>query len=308
MPELARTLGLDSILQDNGIPPPYHDFEGVYAKLVSDSRQRHLTQEVERRIDDYFGSLQLPDTPTLYDHLILSLRPKDVIATFNWDPFLCQARTRNRHFAEPPQIYFLHGNMAIGFCPEHCRVRGPRGGKCDCGRPLVPSRLLYLVTRKNYNADKFISGEWEAVKQAMRDAFAITFFGYGAPKTDVEAMDLLRAGWGTPTTRQFEETEIINTADADVLTRTWSDFIHTHHFQIYANFYDSLMARHPRRTCEHLWARLMEGRWPKKANDFPSGASFNDLYRWLQPRLEAELGRRVFIPMIGQVRPPREKK
>jgi cyclic nucleotide-binding protein len=34
-----------------------------------------------------------PELLTLYDHLVLSLRPKDVIATFNWDPFLIPDRT-----------------------------------------------------------------------------------------------------------------------------------------------------------------------------------------------------------------------
>jgi hypothetical protein len=32
--------------------------------------------------------LELPDHPTVYDHLLLSLRKKDAIFTFNWDPFL----------------------------------------------------------------------------------------------------------------------------------------------------------------------------------------------------------------------------
>ena len=40
---------------------------------------------------DYFSSLALPEHPSIYDYLVLGLRPKDVIATFNWDPFLMLA-------------------------------------------------------------------------------------------------------------------------------------------------------------------------------------------------------------------------
>lgn len=287
MANFASTLGLDSLLQNNGVSPPYQDFEGVYTKLIGDPKKQHLIRTIEQIIENYFGSLELPDTPTLYDHLILSLRPKDVIATFNWDPFLCQACVRNCHFTEPPQIVFLHGNAAIGFCPEHPRVRGPRYGHCDCGRPFEASKLLYPVANKNYNADGFISGEWKALKQIMRDAFALTFFGYGAPKTDVEAVDLMRTGWGTPEERKFEETEIIDIKTEGELVQTWSDFIHTHHYQTRTSFYESLAARHPRRTCEHLWARLMEARWPQRV-EFPRAASFDELYAWLRPRLEAE--------------------
>jgi hypothetical protein len=143
------------------------------------------------------------------------------------------------------------------------------------------------VSHKNYNADGFISAEWVALKHFMRHAFALTFFGYGAPKTDVEAVELLRDGWGTSEKRQFEETEIIDTKTEAELVQTWSDFIHTHHYQTRTSFYDSLMARHPRRTCEHLWACLIEARWPQRV-DFPRDASFDELYEWLEPRLVAE--------------------
>ena len=45
-------------------------------------------REIETRVDEYFADLELPGHPTIYDRLVLSLREKDLIATFNWDPFL----------------------------------------------------------------------------------------------------------------------------------------------------------------------------------------------------------------------------
>jgi hypothetical protein len=54
---------------------------------------------------------KLPNEPTIYDHLVLSLRPKDLIATFNWDPFLYQAFVRNGHVGDMPYLAFLHGTM-----------------------------------------------------------------------------------------------------------------------------------------------------------------------------------------------------
>jgi hypothetical protein len=35
--------------------------------------------------------MEIPDHVTLYDELLLTLRSKDLIATFNWDPLLLQA-------------------------------------------------------------------------------------------------------------------------------------------------------------------------------------------------------------------------
>jgi hypothetical protein len=98
----------------------------------------------------------------------------------------------------------------------------------------------------------------------------------------------MRLAWGTSKERAFEEIEMIDKKSEEQLVQTWSDFIHTHHYQTQTTFYDSLMARHPRRSCEHLWARFMEGRWPSKWKEFPRAASFDELYRWLEPRLAAE--------------------
>ena len=51
-------------------------------------------KDLFRSAYDYFAMLRLPDSPTLYDYLILSTM--DIIATFNWDPFLLQAYVCNK--------------------------------------------------------------------------------------------------------------------------------------------------------------------------------------------------------------------
>jgi hypothetical protein len=77
-------VGLAPLLKANHIPPPYDDFEAIYSDAAADSNKSALQKELEERVYDYFSAFELPDEPTLYDHFILSLRPKDVIATFNW--------------------------------------------------------------------------------------------------------------------------------------------------------------------------------------------------------------------------------
>ena len=97
-------IGLANLFAKYGINPPYDDFEGIYSDIVAKPSQAALQREIETIVNDYFCGLALPDEPTLYDHLILSLRPKDVIATFNWDPFLWQAAARNHHFGGAPSL------------------------------------------------------------------------------------------------------------------------------------------------------------------------------------------------------------
>jgi hypothetical protein len=99
----------------------------------------------------------------------------------------------------------------------------------------------------------------------------------------------LKDGWGAVKDRNLEETEIIDIRDEEDLVSTWSPFIHTHHYRIQRSFYDCLIAKHPRRSCEALWACLMECQF-LDGSSFPREASFTELYAWLKPKLLEERG------------------
>jgi hypothetical protein len=133
--------------------------------------------------------------------------------------------------------------------------------------------LLYPVKQKNYQSDPAIKAHWETLKDALSTAWTVTFFGYGAPKTDVEAIALLKEAWGDTERRNLEETEIIDVREESDLRNTWSPFIHSHHFTICRTFYESNIGRHPRRSCEALWARLMDCEFVE-GTSFPIKASF----------------------------------
>lgn len=100
MDNFIELVGLTDLIEY--IPQHLRDtnFEKLYSKLHNDDPQSEIILEIEQRIKDYFGDMKLPAEPTIYDYLILSLRNKDLIATFNWDPFLYQAWIRIRKFTE----------------------------------------------------------------------------------------------------------------------------------------------------------------------------------------------------------------
>ena len=140
---------------------------------------------------------------------VLSLRPKDVIATFK-------------------QLLFLHGNVLAAYC-ERDGIHGQRGAKCSkCGQPLAPGKLLYPVGQKNNESDPAIRSDWETVKYAFKNAFMVTFFGYSAPKSDVGALELLQEAWGDWRQRHLEQVEMIDIKPEDELFETWRPFVHTH--------------------------------------------------------------------------------
>ena len=210
MNDLVKVLELESILARNEVTCAGKNFERIFSELQFSGLKPDLVQIIEEKISNYFKKLSLPNCPTIYDHLVLSLRPKDLIATFNWDPLLSMAYSRNSGKVDLPHVAFLHGNVGIGFCLND-NMMGCVGHFCkECGTKLTPSILLYPATHKNYRDDPQIVGQWQAVENRLSRAYIFTVFGYSAPKTDAEAIELLKQAWGPITNRQHQEIEIID--------------------------------------------------------------------------------------------------
>jgi hypothetical protein len=242
---------------------------------------------LDARLRAYFSILELPPTPTLYDYLVLSLRPKDFIATFNWDPFLLQALKRNSTVCPIPHAAFLHGCVSLGIC-EADMLKAPYPGTCSrCSQELRPSRLLFPVRDKDYDSDLHISGEWSGFQVALEHAFILTIFGYGAPKTDAKAVAIMKTAWAKPDNRELEETEIIDIRPHQELHATWKPFILRQHYRTPAEFSKSTLGRFPRRTCETIWNQFMMLQIPKD-NPAPTGVTLSELQDWHLQLIEKE--------------------
>jgi hypothetical protein len=282
----VETLGLETVLDRAGIGYQGRNFEVIYSELYTKNPHSASIKKINEAVYTYFNNLRLPERPTLYDHLVLSLRSKDLIATFNWDPFLYDAWNRNEDVAPLPKIAYLHGNVRIGYCLEH-RNKGENGMCCpDCGKELTPSQLLYPIAIKNYSNDAFIESEWNLLKLYLKDAFTLTVFGYSAPSTDKEAVDMMNSAWHKKN-RLIERTEVIDTKDKEVLWKQWSPFIVETYFDCYKDFYQSRIPNYPRRTCEALLDTTFYGLWVEN-NPLPVNADFNDLISWIEPLTQAE--------------------
>lgn len=286
---VVEVCGLAPILDSFGISYCGENFEALYSRLITDPAHADCVAALETTIFSYFKRLELPDEPTLYDHLVLSLRAKDVIVTFNWDPFLWQALARVDKQAPTPIPIFLHGNVALGYCRNHRPVTlGWRTNKCGrCQQPLENSTLLYPVAQKDYQSDPFLVDAWSEVQRYLKHTFVFTIFGYSAPDTDIEAKTLLQGGWGNANDRFADKIEIIDIKPVDELKRTWRSFIHTEHFHVCHSFYDSVIARFPRRSCEAMWDALMTNR-PHEERPLPRTAGWPELLAWFQPLLAQE--------------------
>jgi hypothetical protein len=256
MNDLAETLELATIVNDAGLDPS-QNFESIYSSI----KDKPLRNTLEKEIKKYFSALTLPATATDYDRLLLSLRGKDAIFTFNWDPFLFDACVRNHHVAKLPEIFFLHGNVRIGSCIQHQKW----GGKSDicptCGVRFSEVPLLYPIEKKDYseNANEYVKEAWKNAEYFFKNAFTVTIFGYGAPSSDTEAVKLLHNAWFDGSTRKLEHIEIIDIADSNTLHERWVSFTPTNHYQIRSNLSESRLLQWPRRSCESLLYPMRDG-------------------------------------------------
>ncbi len=292
MKDLIKVVGLGSLLKEYDCHTETTDFEAFYSMLTENDQNSELLYRLEQIVFKYFAQLELPDSPTLYDHLVLCLRKKDIIATFNWDPLLWQALCRlAKRFGEDllPSCLYLHGNVAIGYCNEHKPATiGHRGAHCGkCGSYLQPSRLLYPIKKKNYNDDPSIKLSWSEVQRYLKHAFMLTVFGYRAPKTDVEATNLMKQAWGDVDSRDIEQVEIIDIRKAKEMYKSWKPFICQEHYFLRRDFYNSYAALHPRRSCEDFWEAIMQNN-PQEERPIPRDANWQQLEEWIAPLLEQE--------------------
>ena len=259
MPDLMSVLNLLPLFDKAGIEiGKKRNFEVIYSRLFGKPEHADTIEEVERRIEDYFSSLSLPNRATIYDRILVSLRPTDAVFTFNWDPFLFDAYQRNRDAVPLPEIFFLHGNIRIGACRDH-DIWGARAGRCqDCRQLFSNVPLLYPILQKDYS-EPYIHRSMEVAKVMFSNAFTITIFGYGAPDSDVFAVDMLRRAWYKDHPRALEHIEIIDTELSSILEERWSPFTPTHHYQIRKTFEESRIALWPRRTCESWLPPMTKG-------------------------------------------------
>ena len=99
MNDLVDIVGLQQEIEDTGESFKNGDnFESIYSRLDSGSEPKHerAKKNIEKKIEEYFSALHLPDHATIYDHLLLSLQGGDAVFTSNWDslPSLVTAPAR----------------------------------------------------------------------------------------------------------------------------------------------------------------------------------------------------------------------
>lgn len=249
-----------------------------------------MQKKLEYKICEYFGKLVIPDEPTLYDYLILSLTEKDAIISFNWDPFLMQAYCRNMNVGNLPELIFPHGNSGVGICNK-CRVKGYANCICPhCYGDLEQMPLLYPIGKKDYSGISVIKNEWERAKFVLSKAAGITVYGYGAPVTDIEAVELMKTANNISQMKDIAPFTIINLAENEKEQREkWLDFYDVRMMMYCNSFEETILWRNPRVSLETLFDAILQQQPRSEEKSFKKFSSLGELQEFTKTITEFDM-------------------
>lgn len=291
MDNFLETLQLTNLLKDIKLHTTSKNIENIYSELYDRKECNEVRNILEENILKYFRKFQLPDHPTIYDYLILSLRDKDCIASFNWDGLLLQAYNRIRKITDNlPELAFLHGCVSVGVCMD-CKWYSPLKNKVcpTCKKSLVPVPILYPVRHKDYTSNIFIKQQWNVLADYISHAGFITIFGYNAPPTDVAAMNILKKEFGA-NNRFMDNIEVIELKEKDEVLEKWNYFAErtNWHFDVHKSFFKSILAEFPRRSIDGYIKRNFNGWWGSSSIQYKEGMTFDELHELVKPLLDLE--------------------
>ncbi|PKO97002.1 MAG: hypothetical protein CVU12_02730 [Bacteroidetes bacterium HGW-Bacteroidetes-7] len=297
MDNTVEVLGLDGLLSNVDFDTKSNNLESIFSELSEKPEYCSIKNEIETVIYQYFSSLTIPYKTIIYDLLLLSLKKKDCIASFNWDDLILQSWQRVSKIVgikNMPTLIFLHGNVGVGYCPQDLSL-GCIHNICKyCGSEYKPSKLLYPIKSKNYQ-DEIIEGEWKKLSRFLNNASILTIFGYRCPETDIEARKILLNAFDCfkGDNRFLDQIEIIEKpgSNKNEIKDKWIDFIKVtkENFEIYDSFFDSILARAPRRSAEYLSKSSISGWWGEPQIFFKSTKlSFRKISNTIKPLIDAE--------------------
>ena len=129
--------------------------------------------------------------------------------------------------------------------------------------------------------------KWDSLRSHLNYAYMFTIFGYSAPTTDIDAKELMLSVWKNNKTLELAEVEIIDTKSEKEIIKTWKDFTFSHHYQIHKSFFDSYLARFPRRSCDAFAESSLMCKFLEE-NKFPKFENIEEMHKWIKPLIEEE--------------------
>ena len=82
MDGFLKKLGIEETIKNLNLGTKSENLEDIYSELFEKDEYTDIRNKLDEEIRKYFSKFEIPDEPIIYDFLILSLREKDLIASF----------------------------------------------------------------------------------------------------------------------------------------------------------------------------------------------------------------------------------
>lgn len=76
MDGFLEKLGMSEVIADLNLVTKSANLEDIYSEIAERDEYADVRDELDIRIRNYFSEFEIPDEPTVYDFLLLSLRKK----------------------------------------------------------------------------------------------------------------------------------------------------------------------------------------------------------------------------------------
>lgn len=167
--------------------------------------------------------------------------------------------------------------------------------KCFCNplclKNLSPDysfgTLLFPTHHKNYSQDPIISMAWSKFEKALVVGSLLTIIGYGAPKSDVDAISLISKFWSSRDAN-LKEIQIVDVKSEDEIFNSWRDVTYSHHFTCHKNVYSIFLFQFPRRSNSAYLDQFFQCRFLNGSHGFRSGMTFKEAIDFVAPLIEEE--------------------
>ncbi|MBP5641041.1 MAG: hypothetical protein J6X55_16290 [Victivallales bacterium] len=301
MKGFLKNAGLEDCLKGVTLKTKSDNLEDIYQELCVSPEHKDICQKLELGIVEYMRGFHLPKGRlSIYERIILSMTGNDRIYSFNWDPLLPEAFANvldaYRQWLIPtpqehlPEIHYLHGNVAVGYCAEHENLEdGFSGRKCtQCGKTYIDTELLY-PNGKKVPTDCYGKTVFNWFKEDLFRSPFLTVFGYSAPDADNDYIADILSNWkGTQYGNLFfKHIEVIDIAHGNHLWRKWRPFYKDRsYFSYYKAISKSYLFNHPRTMINDWIEEKYNGNWNIPKNPLPRINKWTDALRFFRPLLQ----------------------
>jgi hypothetical protein len=150
--------------------------------------------------------------------------------------------------------------------------------------------LLYPIGKKDYNSKPIIVNEWNLAKSVLSRAAGITVYGYGAPVTDVEAVELMKSANHLSQMKDIAPFTIINLAKNEGEQRKkWSEFYDVKMFLYCNKFEETMLWKNPRVSLEALFDAILQQQPRSEEKSFREFSTLTELQEFVKTITEFDM-------------------